>query len=120
MERRRSPVPTRRRLHLLSSPDGEVGLVDFAFLSKHAPEPFKSEWSGGQGINIHNKFVVVDFDQPGAKVYAGSSNFAPSDDEKTAIICCPSSFVAGLARAMRTTPVGQPDEVPPKRRTARD
>ena len=30
------------------------------------------------------------------------------------------SFVAGLARAMRTTPVGQRDEVPPKRRTARD
>jgi biotin transporter BioY len=30
------------------------------------------------------------------------------------------SLVAGLARAMRTTPVGQPDEVPPKRRTARN
>jgi hypothetical protein len=56
-------------------------LVDFAYLSKHAPEPFKSEWAGGSGINIHNKFVVVDFDQPGAKVYTGSSNFAPSGEE---------------------------------------
>jgi phosphatidylserine/phosphatidylglycerophosphate/cardiolipin synthase-like enzyme len=62
-------------------PNGERGLVDFAYLSKHAPEPFKSEWSGGQGINIHNKFVVIDFDQPGAKVYTGSSNFAPAGEE---------------------------------------
>jgi phosphatidylserine/phosphatidylglycerophosphate/cardiolipin synthase-like enzyme len=65
----------------IHKPDGEIGLVDFAYLSKHAPEPFKSEWSGGAGINIHNKFVVVDFDQPGAKVYTGSSNFAPSGEE---------------------------------------
>jgi phosphatidylserine/phosphatidylglycerophosphate/cardiolipin synthase-like enzyme len=64
----------------IKKPDGEVGLVDFAYLSKHAPEPFKSEWSGGKGINIHNKFVVIDFDQPGAKVYTGSSNFAPSGE----------------------------------------
>lgn len=65
----------------IHKPDGEVGLVDFAYLSKHAPEPFKSEWSGGAGINIHNKFVVVDFDQPSAKVYTGSSNFSPSGEE---------------------------------------
>lgn len=66
----------------IHKPNGDIGLVDFAFLSKHAPEPFKSEWSGGQGINIHNKFVVVDFDQPGAMVYTGSSNFAPDGEEK--------------------------------------
>jgi phosphatidylserine/phosphatidylglycerophosphate/cardiolipin synthase-like enzyme len=65
----------------IHKPNGDVGLVDFAYLSKHAPEPFKSEWAGGSGINIHNKFVVVDFDQPGAKVYTGSSNFAPSGEE---------------------------------------
>ncbi|AGB26687.1 hypothetical protein Mycsm_06550 (plasmid) [Mycobacterium sp. JS623] len=64
----------------IQKPDGTVGLVDFAFLSAHAPEPFKSEWSGGKGINIHNKFAVIDFDQPGAKVYTGSSNFAPSGE----------------------------------------
>jgi len=34
--------------------------VDFAFLAKRAPEPFKSEWSGGKGINVHHKFVVPD------------------------------------------------------------
>jgi hypothetical protein len=65
----------------IHKPDGDVGLVDFAYLARHAPEPFKSEWSGGQGINIHNKFVVVDFDQPDAIVYTGSSNFAPSGEK---------------------------------------
>jgi phosphatidylserine/phosphatidylglycerophosphate/cardiolipin synthase-like enzyme len=65
----------------IHKPGGEVGLVDFSYLSRHAPEPFKSEWSGGAGINIHNKFVVVDFDQPTATVYTGSSNFAPSGEE---------------------------------------
>jgi phosphatidylserine/phosphatidylglycerophosphate/cardiolipin synthase-like enzyme len=65
----------------IHKPDGEIGLVDFASLSKYAPEPFKREWSGGKGINIHNKFVIVDFDQPSAKVYTGSSNFAPSGEE---------------------------------------
>jgi hypothetical protein len=64
----------------IQKPDGEIGLLDFAYLSEHAPEPFKSEWSGGKGINIHNKFAVIDFDQPGAKVYTGSSNFAPSGE----------------------------------------
>jgi phosphatidylserine/phosphatidylglycerophosphate/cardiolipin synthase-like enzyme len=61
-------------------PDGSVGLVDFAFLAKNAPEPFKSEWSGGQGINVHHKFVVTDFSLPTAKVFTGSSNLAPSGE----------------------------------------
>jgi phosphatidylserine/phosphatidylglycerophosphate/cardiolipin synthase-like enzyme len=64
----------------LIKPSGEVGVVDFTFLAEHAPEPFKSEWSGGKGINIHDKFVVVDFDQPAATVYTGSSNFSPSGE----------------------------------------
>jgi phosphatidylserine/phosphatidylglycerophosphate/cardiolipin synthase-like enzyme len=64
----------------LVKPSGEVGVVDFAFLAEHAPEPFKSEWAGGQGINVHDKFVVIDFDQPDAKVYTGSSNFSPSGE----------------------------------------
>jgi phosphatidylserine/phosphatidylglycerophosphate/cardiolipin synthase-like enzyme len=61
-------------------PDGSVGLVDFAYLSDHAPEPFKSEWSGGGGINVHHKFVVTDFSLPTAKVFTGSSNLAPSGE----------------------------------------
>jgi phosphatidylserine/phosphatidylglycerophosphate/cardiolipin synthase-like enzyme len=62
-------------------PDGTIGLVDFAFLAKTAPEPFKSEWSGGKGINVHHKFVVTDFSLPTAKVFTGSSNLAPSGEK---------------------------------------
>ncbi|MBA8899508.1 phospholipase D-like domain-containing protein [Phyllobacterium sp. P30BS-XVII] len=64
----------------IQKPSGENGLVDFAYLAKNAPEPFKSEWSGGSGINIHHKFAVVDFDKPTAKVFTGSSNFSPSGE----------------------------------------
>ena len=62
-------------------PDGTVGLVDFEYLAANAPEPFRSEWSGGKGINVHHKFVVTDFNQPTAKVFTGSSNLAPSGEQ---------------------------------------
>jgi phosphatidylserine/phosphatidylglycerophosphate/cardiolipin synthase-like enzyme len=65
----------------LQKPDGSVGLVDFAYLAKKAPEPFASEWSGGKGRNIHHKFVVTDFSLPTAKVFTGSSNFSPSGEK---------------------------------------
>jgi phosphatidylserine/phosphatidylglycerophosphate/cardiolipin synthase-like enzyme len=64
----------------IKKPSGEIGLVDFEYLAKLAPEPFKREWSGGQGIHIHHKFAVVDFDQPHGKVYTGSSNFSPAGE----------------------------------------
>jgi phosphatidylserine/phosphatidylglycerophosphate/cardiolipin synthase-like enzyme len=64
----------------IRKPDGTIGMVDFAFLSDNAPPPFKAEWSGGQGINIHHKFVVTDFSLPTAKVFTGSSNLAPSGE----------------------------------------
>lgn len=64
----------------IKEPKGSIGLVDFAYLAKNAPEPFKSEWSGGQGINVHHKFVVTDFNLPTAKVFTGSSNLAPSGE----------------------------------------
>ena len=64
----------------LRKPDGSVGLVDFAYLAQNAPEPFKSEWSGGKGINVHHKFVVTDFNLPTAKVFMGSSNLSPSGE----------------------------------------
>lgn len=64
----------------LRKPDGSIGLVDFEYLAKNAPEPFKSEWSGGRGINIHHKFVVTDFNLPTAKVFMGSSNLSPSGE----------------------------------------
>ena len=61
-------------------PDGSVGLVDFAYLAGKAPQPFRREWSGGQGINIHHKFIVTDFSLASAKVFTGSSNLAPSGE----------------------------------------
>jgi phosphatidylserine/phosphatidylglycerophosphate/cardiolipin synthase-like enzyme len=64
----------------IKKPDGSVGLVDFAFLADKAPEPFKSEWSGGKGINVHHKFVVTDFSEPTAKVFTGSSNLSPTGE----------------------------------------
>jgi hypothetical protein len=66
----------------IRKPDGSVGLVDFAFLAKNAPQPFKAEWSGGKGINVHHKFVVTDFNLPTAKVFTGSSNLSPSGEQK--------------------------------------
>lgn len=65
----------------VKKPDGSTALVDFEFLSKFAPEPFKSEWSGGAGIHEHNKFVVTDFSLPTAKVFTGSSNLSPSGEQ---------------------------------------
>ena len=64
----------------IKKPDGSVALVDFEFLAKNAPEPFKSEWSGGAGIHQHDKFVVTDFSLPTAKVFTGSSNLSPSGE----------------------------------------
>ena len=64
----------------IRKPDGTVGQVDFSYLASHAPEPFKSEWSGGSGIHQHDKFVVTDFNLPTAKVFTGSSNLSPSGE----------------------------------------
>jgi phosphatidylserine/phosphatidylglycerophosphate/cardiolipin synthase-like enzyme len=66
----------------LFKPDGTHGLVDFNYLASKAPEPFRSEWSGGKGRNVHHKFVVTDFNLSTAKVFTGSSNFSPSGEAK--------------------------------------
>ena len=66
----------------IRKPDGTTGVVDFQYLSKRAPEPFKSEWSGGKGRNVHHKFVVTDFNLPTARVFTGSSNQSPSGEAK--------------------------------------
>ena len=51
-----------------------------AALTKGLPEPFKSEPTGGGGVRMHHKFVVIDFDKPTARVYLGSYNFSnPAD-----------------------------------------
>ncbi len=38
--------------------------------------------SGGNGVKMHHKFVVIDFDKPTARVYTGSYNFSGSADNK--------------------------------------
>lgn len=63
-------------------PDGKVAPVSPAALSKNVPEPFKSEPTGGGGVRLHHKFVVIDFDQPTARVYLGSYNFSSTADRK--------------------------------------
>src|SRR5258708_27524915 len=49
---------------------GEV--TSFAALSVNVPEPFTSEFSGGPGMHIHDKFVVVDFNGGNPTVFTGS------------------------------------------------
>ena len=64
----------------VQKPNGKVTLVQPAALTKHVPEPFKSEPTGGGGTRMHHKFVVIDFDKPTARVYMGSYNFSASAD----------------------------------------
>ena len=64
----------------VKKPDGSFGIVDFEYLAKLTPLPFKAEWSGGKGIHEHHKFVVTDFSLPTAKLFTGSSNLSPSGE----------------------------------------
>jgi phosphatidylserine/phosphatidylglycerophosphate/cardiolipin synthase-like enzyme len=66
----------------LQLPDGNLAPVYPAALSKNLPEPFKSEPTGGGGIRMHHKFLVIDFDKPTARVYLGSYNFSSPADVK--------------------------------------
>ena len=61
----------------VQSPDGAMGdLTGFATLQKNVPAPFQQEFSGGPGMHIHDKFVVVDFNGQNPTVFTGSSNLA--------------------------------------------
>jgi len=66
----------------LQKPDGNKPIAFPGALLKNVPEPFKTEASGGAGIHMHHKFVVIDFDKPTARVYMGSYNFSSSADTK--------------------------------------
>jgi phosphatidylserine/phosphatidylglycerophosphate/cardiolipin synthase-like enzyme len=66
----------------LQKPDGNKSPVYAAALSKDLPMPFKAEPTGGGGVRMHHKFVVIDFDKPSARVYLGSYNFSSSADGK--------------------------------------
>src|SRR5258708_21536937 len=57
----------------VQNPDGAMGeMTSFAALSVNVPEPFTSEFSGGPGMHIHHKFVVVDFNGDNPTVFNGS------------------------------------------------
>jgi phosphatidylserine/phosphatidylglycerophosphate/cardiolipin synthase-like enzyme len=63
-------------------PDGNVLPASPAALTEHVPEPFKSEPKGGSGARLHHKFVVIDFNEPTARVHFGSYNFSATADSK--------------------------------------
>jgi hypothetical protein len=63
-------------------PDGNVAPVYPSQLRKGVPPPFSAEPTGGGGIRLHHKFVVIDFDKPTARVYLGSYNFSSPADTK--------------------------------------
>jgi phosphatidylserine/phosphatidylglycerophosphate/cardiolipin synthase-like enzyme len=66
---------------LLQQPDGNPAPIYASSLTKGLPEPFRSEATGGKGVKMHHKFVVIDFDKPSARVYTGSYNFSRPADE---------------------------------------
>ncbi len=66
----------------LQRPDGNPPVAFPASLLKNVPEPFKAEATGGSGVRMHHKFLVIDFDKPSARVYTGSHNFSSSADLK--------------------------------------
>jgi phosphatidylserine/phosphatidylglycerophosphate/cardiolipin synthase-like enzyme len=66
----------------LQRPDGNPPTVFPITLLTNVPEPFKSEVTIGSGVNMHHKFVVIDFDKPSARVYMGSYNFSSAADQK--------------------------------------
>lgn len=61
--------------------ESEGLIVPVAFLSGKLPPPFADEYSGGSGITIHDKFVVVDFNGANPVVFTGSSNLAAGGEE---------------------------------------
>lgn len=62
-----------------SAQHGEFAAFDY--LKGKVPPPFDAEYSGGSGIVIHNKFVVVDFNGDNPAVFTGSSNLAKGGEE---------------------------------------
>lgn len=64
----------------LQKPNGNLAPVSPAALEGNVPPPFSEEPKGGGGNRMHHKFLVIDFDQPTARVYLGSYNFSKPAD----------------------------------------
>jgi phosphatidylserine/phosphatidylglycerophosphate/cardiolipin synthase-like enzyme len=66
----------------LQKPDGSILTVFPSALKKNVPKPFSEEPTGGSGIRMHHKFIVIDFNKPTARIYLGSYNFSqPADTQ---------------------------------------
>ncbi len=62
---------------------GQPGLlVPFATLMKQVPPPFNKEFDGGPGQTIHDKFIVIDFNDANPMVFTGSSNLADGGESQ--------------------------------------
>lgn len=66
----------------IRKPNGNLAPVSPSALNAHVPPPFQVEPTGGSGVRMHHKFVVIDFDKPTARVYVGSYNFSSPADRK--------------------------------------
>jgi phosphatidylserine/phosphatidylglycerophosphate/cardiolipin synthase-like enzyme len=62
--------------------DAGDGFGSFSMIGQVVPPPFHDEWNGGEGIVIHHKFVVVDFNGKNPVVFCGSSNLAKGGEEE--------------------------------------
>jgi phosphatidylserine/phosphatidylglycerophosphate/cardiolipin synthase-like enzyme len=80
-------------------------LASFAYLRGKVPVPFREEWSGGAGQVIHDKFVVVDFNDSDPVVFTGSSNLAAGGEAQNGdnllAIADPSIATAYAVEAVR-------------------
>ena len=63
----------------VAKPDASVAPVFPAALT-NAPKPFSDEPTGGGGVRMHHKFIVIDFNRASARVYTGSYNFSSTAD----------------------------------------
>jgi len=66
----------------LVTTSGHMELSNPANLARNVPAPFKQELSEANGVRLHHKFIVTDFNTPSARVFMGSYNFSTSADLK--------------------------------------
>jgi hypothetical protein len=72
----KSGSPESKGINLYKPGSSNGILTSFAFLKKQVPAPFRSEWGGGAGQVIHDKFIVVDLNDHTPLVFTGSSNLS--------------------------------------------
>jgi phosphatidylserine/phosphatidylglycerophosphate/cardiolipin synthase-like enzyme len=69
-------------LEVKSPSEAAPVFIPFSYLRSKVPKPFRAEISGGMGMVIHHKFVVVDFNGKDPVVFAGSSNLAAGGEHE--------------------------------------